>query len=155
MFIFTVASQSAFAAFLNYAVMDGWREFEIRNRELQDSLILNPLGCEVASIYWVVDSLNPSSGLCPHAVCGRLNSDFCFLNFCMIYLGCHMIYVSSSSNLHSGEVNSSEKLLGRVASAGFTGWKSFMCLCELVKERKKNVKEGNVAIPVPGEQLRL
>lgn len=66
-----------------------------------------------------------------------------------------MIYVSSSSHLHSGGVNSSEKLLGRVASAGFSGWKSFTCLCELVKKQKKNVKEGNMDIPLPGEQLRL
>lgn len=134
---------------------DGWSEFEIRNRELQDSLILDTMGCEVASIYWIVGSLKTSSGLCPCAVCRHIKSDFCFLNFCIIYLGYHMIYVSSSSHLHSGEVNSSEKLLGRVTSAGFSGWKSFTCLCELVKKQKKNVKEGNMDIPVPGEQLRL
>lgn len=134
---------------------DGWSEFEISNREHQDSLILDTVGCEEASIYWIVGILKTSSGLSPHAVCRHIKSDFCFLNFWMIYLSYHMIYVSSSSHLHSGEVNSSEKLLGRVASAGFSGWKSFTCLCELVKKQKKNVKEGNVDIPLPGEQLRL
>lgn len=48
-----------------------------------------------------------------------------------------MIYVSSSFHLHSREDNSSEKLLGRVASAGFSGQKSFTCLCELVKKQRR------------------
>ena len=55
---------------------DGWRELEIRNGELQDSLIL--AGCKVASIYWIVGSLKTSSGLCLHAVCRHIKLDCCF-----------------------------------------------------------------------------
>lgn len=53
-----------------------------------------------------------------------------------------MIYVSSSSNLHSGEVNSSEKLLGRVASAGSLDGRALHVSVSLLKgERRMSRKE--------------
>lgn len=55
----------------------------------------------------------------------------------MKHVGYNMIYVSSSLHLHLGEENSCEKLLGRVASAGFSGQESFTCLCELVKKQRR------------------